>query len=110
MRLIKGLIVFLVLLVAVLIGVAFVLPASAHVERSITIARPAAQVFAVVNSYRRFNEWSPWAAKDPSAHYTVSGPVAGVGAKHSVRRVTVRRAHQHVEVGAGPEHPRGFGR
>jgi len=83
MRLIKGLIVFLVLLVAVLIGVAFVLPASAHVERSITIARPAAQVFAVVNSYRRFNEWSPWAAKDPSAHYTVSGPVAGVGAKQA---------------------------
>ena len=83
MRFIKGLIVFLLVLVAALIGVAFVLPSSAHVERSITIERPASEVFAVLNSYRRFNEWSPWAGKDPNAVYTVSGPMSGVGAKQS---------------------------
>ncbi len=83
MRFIKGLIVFLLVLAAALVGVAFVLPSSAHVERSITIERPASEVFAVLNSYRRFNDWSPWAARDPNAHYTVSGPVSGVGAKQS---------------------------
>src|SRR6516162_7256303 len=83
MRLIKGLLVFLFVLVVALIGVAFVLPGSAHVERSITIDRPASVVFAVLNSYRRFNEWSPWADKDPNAAYTVTGPVSGVGAKQS---------------------------
>lgn len=83
MRLVKRLVVVLLVLVAAAIGIAFVLPGSAHVERSITIERPASQVFAIVNSYRRFNEWSPWAAKDPAAHYTISGPSSGVGARQS---------------------------
>jgi len=83
MRFLKGLIVFLLVLIVALIGVAFVLPSSAHVERSVTIARPASEVFAVLNGYRRFNDWSPWAGKDSNAHYTISGPAAGVGAKQS---------------------------
>ena len=83
MRFLKLLFVFVVVLVVALIGVAFFLPNSAHVERSVTIARPPSMVFAVLDSYRRFNDWSPWVAKDPNAHYTISGPVAGVGAKQS---------------------------
>jgi effector-binding domain-containing protein/carbon monoxide dehydrogenase subunit G len=83
MRFLKRLVVLLVVLVVLAIGVAFVLPGSAHVERSITIARPPSVVFAVLNSFRRFNDWSPWVGKDPQAHYTISGPVAGVGAKES---------------------------
>ena len=83
MRFLKRLIVFLLVLIIILIGVAFVLPGSAHVERSITINRPASEVYAVVNSYRRFKDWSPWSAKDPNAKYQVTGPVAGVGAKQS---------------------------
>lgn len=83
MRFLKNLIVFLLVLIVVLIGVAFVLPSSAHVERSITINRPASEVFGVLNSYRRFNEWSPWAAKDPNAKYQITGPATGVGAKES---------------------------
>jgi effector-binding domain-containing protein/carbon monoxide dehydrogenase subunit G len=83
MRFLKRLVLFLFVLIVVLIGVAFFLPNSGHVERSITIARPPSMVFAVLNSYRRFNDWSPWVGKDPNAHYTVTGPVAGVGAKES---------------------------
>jgi len=83
MRFVKGLVVFLLVLIVALIGVAFMLPPSAHVERSVTIDRPASEIFAILNSYHRFNEWSPWAAKDPNAHYTLSGPAAGVGAKQA---------------------------
>jgi len=83
MRFLKGLVIFLAVTVVVLIGIAFVLPASAHIERSITIARPASEIYAVLNSYRRFNEWSPWVGKDPNASYSVSGPASGVGAKQS---------------------------
>ena len=83
MRFLKGLIVFLLVLVVALVGVAIVLPGSAHVERSVTIERPASEVFAVLDSYRRFNDWSPWAAKDPNAHYTISGAASGVGARLS---------------------------
>ena len=85
MRFLKRLVAFLLVLIVALIGIAFFLPGSAHVERSVTVARPASVVFAVLNSYRRFNDWSPWAAKDPNAHYTITGPVAGVGAKQSWR-------------------------
>jgi len=83
MRFLKRLIGFLLVLIVVLIGVAFVLPSHWHVERSTTIARPPSEVFALLNGYQRFNEWSPWAAKDPKAKYTFSGPATGVGAKQS---------------------------
>ncbi|MEO8669930.1 MAG: SRPBCC family protein [Tahibacter sp.] len=81
MRFIKRLCGFLIVLVVVLIAVAFVLPDHAHVERSVVIDRPASQIHALLNSFRRFNEWSPWAAKDVRAKYSYSGPESGVGAK-----------------------------
>jgi len=77
------LIQLLIGLIVLVIGIAFVLPNSAHVERAITINRPASQIYAILNSYRRFNDWSPWAAKDPNAKYQISGPASGVGAKDS---------------------------
>lgn len=81
MRFLKGLLGFIAMLVVALIGVAFVLPGSAHVERSITIDRPPSQIFAVLENLHRFNRWSPWFALDPSAVYTYSGPATGVGSK-----------------------------
>ena len=50
-------------------------------ERSIEIDRPVSTVFTLVNGYGTFNTWSPWAARDPSATYTFSGPSSGVGAR-----------------------------
>ncbi|QBB69495.1 hypothetical protein ELE36_03375 [Pseudolysobacter antarcticus] len=83
MRFILGLLKFLIVLLVLLIGVAFLLPAKVHVERSIVIDRPTSEVFAVVNSFKLFNSWSPWAEKDPNAKYTFEGPRSGVGAKIS---------------------------
>ncbi|MBP3983083.1 SRPBCC family protein [Pseudoxanthomonas helianthi] len=84
-----------------LLGVAFVvgglvLPASTHVERSVAIARPPAEVFAVLNSFQRFNEWSPWAGLDPQAQYSYEGPASGAGAK-------MRWTSQKPEVGSGAQ-------
>ena len=76
----KRLLVAFALLVGVLFAVGFVLPASTHVERSITIACPPAEVFAMLNSYQRFNAWSPWHGRDPKTVYTFEGPAEGVGA------------------------------
>ena len=69
-------------LVAVVL-VSFVLPANAHVERSITVDRPTCNVHAMLDHYRLFNQWSPWAARDPDTAYTFEGPDSGVGAKLS---------------------------
>ncbi|MCU0756792.1 MAG: SRPBCC family protein [Xanthomonadales bacterium] len=70
------------LLFSVVAG-SWLLPRQAVVERSIGIERPPAEVYAVLNSFERFNEWSPWFAADPAAAYTHSGPNSGVGARHA---------------------------
>jgi len=75
--------IFALLLIAVIVITGYLLPTHAHVERSITIEQPARVVFAIVNSYRHFEHWSPWAARDPTAEFAVSGPEAGVGARLS---------------------------
>ena len=67
-------------LLALAVGTAFRLPREAEAERSITIERPRDEVFQVLNSFDRFNEWAPWAAKDPGAIYTHEGPAAGAAA------------------------------
>ena len=73
-------IVFLLLFTAfVVTGV--LLPKQVHIERSIVVERPASMVFELLNSYRYFNEWSPWFDMDPNAKYRYSGPEAGVGAR-----------------------------
>lgn len=81
MRLLKRLIVFLLVLGLLCIGAAFLLPSHSHLERSTAIGRPASQIYVLLNNYQRFNAWSPWAAKDPNAKYTYTGPTSGVGAK-----------------------------
>jgi len=81
MSILKVLFLGFVALIALLCGVAFLLPQYCHVERATVIAAPPATVFTVVNGFKRFNEWSPWAELDPNAAYTYSGPETGVGAK-----------------------------
>lgn len=68
-----------VILAAVAYG--FTLPDATHVERSTTINATPAQVFAVLNSFKDFNAWSPWNKAMPADKTTYEGPESGVGAK-----------------------------
>lgn len=83
MRILKRVLLGLLALLVLLVAVAFVLPRTVHVERSVAIAAPPEAVFPLVNSFRRFNEWSPWAGLDPNTKYTFEGPDEGVNAKMS---------------------------
>ncbi len=74
---IGGILFVLFLLVGIL------LPRYVHVERSIEIASPASTIFVLLNGYKTFTSWSPWAARDPAAIYEYSGPDSGVGARMS---------------------------
>ena len=58
--------------IVVLLLIGLFLPGGGHghVERSIIIERPPSHVFDVLNSFKRFNEWSPWHAIDPDAKYS----------------------------------------
>jgi len=75
--------IVILLLMAVFIVTGYLLPGQVHIERSITVERPATMMFEILNGYRHFNEWSPWAKRDPKALFTVSGPETGVGARMS---------------------------
>jgi effector-binding domain-containing protein/uncharacterized protein YndB with AHSA1/START domain len=79
----KKLVIIVVALVVALAAIGMLLPRNVHVERATTIDAPASTVYALVDGYRQFNKWSPWAELDPSAQYTYSGPTSGVGAKMS---------------------------
>ncbi|MDT8320990.1 MAG: GyrI-like domain-containing protein [Xanthomonadales bacterium] len=68
-------------LLFVLVGL--FLPREVHVERQVAIERPAITVFTLLNGYRSFLAWSPWAGRDPDAVYELSGPATGVGARLS---------------------------
>jgi effector-binding domain-containing protein len=77
--------VFSIVLVlfAAFVVTGYLLPKQVHIERSITIDRPASMMFELLNSYRHFNDWSPWAGRDPNAEFVISGPESGVGARMS---------------------------
>jgi hypothetical protein len=72
----------IILAALVILGVIVVtlLPAHSHMERAIVINAQPAQIFPKINSFKNFNDWSPWAGIDPNTRYEYSGPETGVGA------------------------------
>lgn len=81
MKFLKWLLITILVLIAVVIGVGFLLPKSAQMERSIEINSPPATAFVVLNSFKRFQDWSPWRDDEPNAVVTYNGPESGLGAK-----------------------------
>jgi len=71
----------LILIVAILAFTAYIafLPGQYSVERSAIIAAPPEAVFAHVNSFKKWKDWSPWAKRDPKAKTAYEGPAEGKG-------------------------------
>ncbi|MDX1964762.1 MAG: SRPBCC family protein [Pirellulales bacterium] len=73
--------------VMLIIGVFFLTvglqPTNFQVVRTAKIAAPSQVVFAQVNNLREWEDWSPWAKKDPQMKTTYAGPAAGKGAEYS---------------------------
>ena len=67
----------------ILIGGGYLLPFEVTVQRQRVINVAPEKVFALVDGYKRFSEWSPWAELDPKTQYTFEGPESGIGAKMS---------------------------
>jgi Polyketide cyclase / dehydrase and lipid transport len=77
--------VILILAVAVgaLLAVIAVQPAAFQITRSATIAAPAPAVFAQVNDFRNWQNWSPWEGIDSSMKRIYEGPTSGTGAAYA---------------------------
>jgi hypothetical protein len=73
----------LVLLLGGAAGFVATRPDTYHVERSTTVAAPAATVFGVVDDLAVWKEWSPWDKRDPAMKKTMSATTTGVGASYA---------------------------
>ena len=73
----------LFLLVAVIGGLAGYValqPDNFRIERRMMVDVPPMEVFAQVNDFHKWEDWSPWAKLDPDATVAFEGPRAGQGA------------------------------
>jgi uncharacterized protein YndB with AHSA1/START domain len=68
--------------VLVILGVAATRPAAFRITRSRTLAAPPEAVFALVNDFGKWPQWSPWEKLDPGMRREVSTPSAGTGATY----------------------------
>ena len=78
----KILLVLLVVIVGVL-GYAATKPDTFRVERKALIPAPPEKVYALVEDFHRWGEWSPWEKLDPAMTRTHGGPDKGVGATYA---------------------------
>ncbi|MBJ7458820.1 MAG: SRPBCC family protein [Thermoleophilaceae bacterium] len=56
---------------------------SFEVVRSAQIDAPAERVFALIDRFKSWTEWSPWEGIDPDLERTYEGPETGVGSKYA---------------------------
>lgn len=75
----KKILIGVVALIAIFVVVVALQPSEYRIERSATVSAPAGVVFARVNDFRKWEDWSPWAKLDPDAKATFSGPPSGEG-------------------------------
>jgi len=71
-----------ILLVLLVVAVAL-RPADFSITRSATVSAPPSVVFALVNDFHRWRDWSPWENIDPALKRTYAGPPSGEGAVYS---------------------------
>ena len=76
----KYVVIGLAALAAAFVAVVSLQPAEFRIARSTTMVAPPAVVFAQLNDLHAFNQWSPFAKRDPATKQTFAGPATGEGA------------------------------
>ena len=76
----KKILILLILGIAGLAGYVALQPDNFRIERRMTVDAPPQEVFAQVNDFHKWDDWSPWAKLDPDATVAFDGPRAGQGA------------------------------
>lgn len=91
-------------------------PEAYHVERSVVTNAAPISVYAVLQDFRRFGEWSPWEELDPAMKRTFEGPETGVGSiykwdgndKVGAGKMTITGAEPNAHVDVALEFLRPF--
>lgn len=69
-----------VVIIILAITIVFLSPKS-HMERSVMINSQPAIIYDLLDNFKNYNNWSPWAEVDPDTQYSYSGPESGPGAR-----------------------------
>lgn len=76
----KKLLLALVVIVGGFLAYVAFLPDVFQLTRTAVIAAPPEAVFGYLEDFRKWQDWSPWAKRDPNAKATFSGEAKGKGA------------------------------
>jgi hypothetical protein len=76
----KKILVGLAVVIVAILAFAATRPPAFRVERTATIKAPSDSVFALVNDFHAWQQWSPWEKLDPNMKRTITGPPSGKGA------------------------------
>ena len=81
MRLLKGVVILLIALVAVLVVGGLLLSPKFDVMRSVLVGAPPERIYPLIANPRAWAQWSVWSQRDPAMHVDYAGPESGAGAK-----------------------------
>lgn len=81
----KKILIVLIVVIAGVLLYAATRPDTFEVQRRAAIAAPPEKVFALIEDFHRWGEWSPWEKLDPAMTRTFSGTERGVGAVYAWR-------------------------
>lgn len=79
LNIVIGVVTVLVSLIVIVLIVAAFRPNSIRIHRALTIQSPPAPLYALINDFHQWTEWSPWEKLDPNLQRTYAGPPQGVG-------------------------------
>ncbi|WP_348696661.1 SRPBCC family protein [Duganella fentianensis] len=72
-----------VLLIAIILGMATVQPTTFRVQRQIDIKAPAERIQPLISDFHHWTQWSPWEKLDPAMKRTYSGATEDLGAVYA---------------------------
>ena len=75
----KKLLLVVVAVIAIILAMAMAKPNEMKIERSMTMKASPEKIYAVINDYHNWGQWSPWDHMDPAMKKTYSGAPSGVG-------------------------------
>ena len=80
---IKTIAIIVVVVLAAIFGYAATRPDTFRVQRTISIKAPPEKIFALINDFHEWGNWSPYEKLDPTMKRTFSGAASGKGAAYA---------------------------
>lgn len=82
MKILKGILVVILAIIALFFIVAIFLPDSFRVQRSTEINKPVNEVYNYVADFNNFHDWNPWTKLEPDHKVEITGDSATIGQKY----------------------------